>query len=71
MAHLPPRSVPLTVDLRKQMPDLEQVLKEVLPVISPVSGGFRSILQDCEFNGDRLAQGWQSPVLASDQRHLC
>jgi retinoid hydroxylase len=49
---------PLTLDSLKQMTYLEQVLKEVLRLIPPVGGGFREVLQTCEFNGYQIPQGW-------------
>jgi len=49
---------PLTLEDLKQMTYLEQVLKEVLRVIPPVGGGFRVVIQPCEFNGYRIPQGW-------------
>ena len=42
---------PLTLDTLKQMTYLEQVLKEVLRMIAPVGGGFRTVLKACEFEG--------------------
>lgn len=51
-------SQPLTLDSLKQMTYLEQVLKEVLRFISPVGGGFREAIQDCEFKGYRIPKGW-------------
>ena len=42
----------------KQMTYLDQILKEVLRIIPPVGGGFRSVIQTCEFNGYRIPQGW-------------
>ncbi len=47
-----------TMEQLKQMTYLEQVLKEVLRLIPPVGGGFRDIIQSCEFNGYQLPQGW-------------
>jgi cytochrome P450 len=49
---------PLTMADLQQMIYLDQVLKEVLRVISPVGGGFREVTQSCEFNGWRIPQGW-------------
>jgi cytochrome P450 len=49
---------PLTVESLKQMPYLDQVLKEVLRLIPPVGGGFRTVIQDCEFNGYSIPKGW-------------
>jgi retinoid hydroxylase len=51
---------PLTFETLKQMPYLDQVLKEVLRVVPPVGGGFRTVLQDCEYGGFTIEKGWQS-----------
>ncbi|MBD2295696.1 cytochrome P450 [Anabaena sphaerica FACHB-251] len=48
----------LTSEHLKQMTYLDQILKEVLRVIPPVGGGFREVIQSCEFNGYRIPQGW-------------
>ncbi len=53
-------SQPLTFETLKQMPYLDQVLKEVLRVVPPVGGGFRTVLQDCEYGGFTIQKGWQS-----------
>lgn len=53
------RTEPLTLEKLKEMTYLEQVLKEVLRVISPVGGGFRETIQDCEFKGYTIPKGWQ------------
>jgi retinoid hydroxylase len=37
---------------------LEQVLKEVLRLVPPVGGGFREVLQTCEYNGFCIPSGW-------------
>jgi cytochrome P450 len=49
---------PLNLEQLKQMSYLEQVLKEVLRLIPPVGGGFRSVIRACEFNGYALPEGW-------------
>jgi cytochrome P450 len=49
---------PLTLEQLKQMSYLEQVLKEVLRLIPPVGGGFREVLQTCEYNGFCIPSGW-------------
>ena len=49
---------PLTAETLKQMPYLDQVLQEVLRLIPPVGGGFRELIQDCEFQGFRFPKGW-------------
>jgi retinoid hydroxylase len=51
-------SAPLTLEQLRQMPYLEQVLKEVMRLIPPVGGGFRTALQTCDFNGYQIPQGW-------------
>ena len=49
----------LTFETLKQMPYLDQILKEVLRVIPPVAGGFRAAVQDCEYGGFQIEKGWQ------------
>ena len=51
-------SQPLTSDNLKKMTYLNQVIKEVLRIIPPVGGGFREVIQDCEFNGYLIPKGW-------------
>ncbi|MBE9033072.1 cytochrome P450 [filamentous cyanobacterium LEGE 11480] len=51
---------PLNLETLKQMLYLDQILKEVLRVIPPVGGGFRSVIQDCEYQGYQIQKGWQS-----------
>ncbi len=51
-------SQPLSIEELKQMVYLEQVLKEVLRLIPPVGGGFRKVIQDCEFKGYLIPKGW-------------
>jgi cytochrome P450 len=53
-----PWDAPLTLEQLKQMSYLEQVLKEVLRLIPPVGGGFREVLQTCEYNGFCIPSGW-------------
>lgn len=48
----------LTSEQLRQMTYLEQVLQEVLRVIPPVGGGFRKVIQDCEFQGYCIPKGW-------------
>ncbi|WP_313934873.1 cytochrome P450 [Nostoc sp. FACHB-280] len=48
----------LTSENLKQMNYLDQILKEVLRIIPPVGGGFRSVIQTSNFNGYRIPQGW-------------
>lgn len=51
-------SEPLTLDLLKQMPYLDQVTKEVLRFLPPVGGGFRDVLEDCHYGGYDIPKGW-------------
>ncbi|WP_322745551.1 cytochrome P450 [Plectonema radiosum] len=51
-------SQPLTSENLKQMTYLDQVIKEVLRLIPPVGGGFRQVIESCEFNGYFIPQGW-------------
>ena len=48
----------LTLETLKQMTYLEQILKEVLRLVPPVGGGFRQVLETCEFNGYQIPAGW-------------
>ncbi|MEA5593729.1 cytochrome P450 [Rivularia sp. UHCC 0363] len=48
----------LTTENLKQMTYLDQVIKEVLRLVPPVGGGFREVIQPCEFNGYLIPQGW-------------
>ena len=50
---------PLTLETLKQMPYLDQILKEVLRVVPPTAGAFRIALQDCEYAGFKIQKGWQ------------
>lgn len=49
---------PLTLDTLKQMTYLEQVIKEVLRMIAPVGGGFRTVLKSCVFEDYIIPEGW-------------
>lgn len=49
---------PITFEDLKAMTYLEQVIKEVLRFIPPVGGAFRQVIQDCEYNGYLIPQGW-------------
>jgi retinoid hydroxylase len=51
-------SASLNVDTLKQMTYLDRVLKEVLRFTAPVGGGFRRVVEDCQFEGYRLPKGW-------------
>lgn len=48
----------LTLEDLKQMEYLDQVLKEVLRMMPPAGGGFREVIQTCEFNGYKIPKGW-------------
>ncbi len=37
---------------------LDSVLKEVLRITPPVGGGFRKVIEDCEFQGYSIPKGW-------------
>ncbi len=50
--------LPLNLEQLKQMTYLEQVLREVLRLIPPVGGGFRSVLKTCEIDGYQIPNGW-------------
>ena len=60
---------PLTLDMLRQMPYLEQVLQEVLRLIPPVGGGFRKVLKTCELNGYQIPEGW-TVLYEINQTHL-
>ncbi|MEO0408840.1 MAG: cytochrome P450, partial [Cyanobacteria bacterium P01_A01_bin.135] len=49
---------PLTLELLKQVPYLDQVTKEVLRFLPPVGGGFRDVLEDCRYGGYDIPTGW-------------
>ena len=53
-----PTNQPITLEQLKQMPYLEQVMKEVLRLVPPVGGGFREVIRSCEFNGYQIPEGW-------------
>ncbi len=48
----------LNMDLLKEMTYLEQTIKEVLRLVPPVGGGFRRVVQNCEFNNYQIPEGW-------------
>lgn len=50
----------LTLAHLKQMPYLDQVLKEVERLYPPVGGGFRGVVKPFEFNGYRVPAGWMA-----------
>lgn len=49
---------PITFEDLKSMTYLEQVMKEVLRFVPPVGGGFREVIEDCEYNGYSIPKGW-------------
>ncbi|MEN9215716.1 MAG: cytochrome P450 [Gloeomargarita sp. HHBFW_bins_162] len=49
---------PLTLETLKKMTYLEQVLKEVMRKIPPVGGGFRTVVQTCEYKGYQIPKNW-------------
>lgn len=51
---------PLTLESFKQMPYLDCVIKEVMRISPPVGGGFREVIQDCDYGGYRIPKGWSS-----------
>jgi retinoid hydroxylase len=50
---------PISIDSLKQMTYLDRVLRETERMYPPVGGGFRGVVEDCEFNGYRIPKGWQ------------
>jgi cytochrome P450 len=60
---------PLTLDTLKQMTYLDQVLREVLRLVPPVGGGFRTVLQTCALNGYQIPAGW-TVLYEINQTHL-
>lgn len=53
-----PATEPNTLEQLKQMTYLEQVLREVLRLVPPVGGGFRQVINACEFGGYQIPKGW-------------
>lgn len=51
-------SGPMTLERARGLRYLDQVVKEVLRVIPPVSGSFRRVVNDCVINGYRIPKGW-------------
>lgn len=62
-------NIPLTLETLKQMTYLEQVLQEVLRLIPPVGGGFRTVLETCEIQGYQVPKGW-NVLYGINQTHL-
>ena len=60
---------PLTLETLKQMTYLDQVLQEVLRLVPPVGGGFRTVLETCELNGYQIPKGWMV-LYEINQTHL-
>jgi cytochrome P450 len=50
----------LSLEQLKQMPYLDQVLKEVERQYPPVGGGFRGVIKPFEFNGYHVPAGWMA-----------
>ncbi|QPC81991.1 cytochrome P450 [Phototrophicus methaneseepsis] len=48
----------LTMEHLRQMPYLDQVLKEVERMYPPVPAGFRAVTETFEFNGYTIPKGW-------------
>ncbi|MDQ2098695.1 MAG: cytochrome P450 [Tychonema bourrellyi B0820] len=63
-----PPTEPLTLEQLKQMTYLEQVLREVLRLVPPVGGGFRTVINACEFGGYEIPKGW-SVLYQINQTH--
>ncbi|MEG3908163.1 cytochrome P450 [Microcoleus sp. w2-18bC1] len=63
-----PATEPLTLEQLKQMTYLEQVMREVLRLVPPVGGGFRQVINACEFGGYEIPKGW-SVLYEINQTH--
>jgi cytochrome P450 len=50
----------VTLEHTRQMPYLDQVIKEVERMYPPVAGGFRGVVKEFEFNGYRVPTGWMA-----------
>lgn len=50
----------LTMEHLKQMPYLDQVLKETERMYPPVPAGFRGVIETFEFNGYTIPKGWMA-----------
>lgn len=50
----------LSLGQLKQMPYLDQILKEVERLYPPVGGGFRGVIKSFVFNGYRVPAGWMA-----------
>ncbi|MFE4105208.1 cytochrome P450 [Almyronema epifaneia] len=51
---------PLSLAQLRQMPYLDQVLKEVERLYPPVAGGFRGVIKAFEYNGYQVPAGWMA-----------
>lgn len=50
----------LTLGQLRQMPYLDQIIKEVERCYPPIGGGFRGVIKAFEFNGYRVPEGWMA-----------
>jgi len=50
----------ITLAQLKQMPYLDQILKEVERCYPPIGGGFRGVIKPFEFNGYSVPAGWMA-----------
>lgn len=50
----------IALDQLRQMPYLDQIVKEVERLYPPVGGGFRGVVRSFEFNGYRIPEGWMA-----------
>lgn len=50
----------VTLEQMRQMPYLDQIVKEIERLYPPVAGGFRGVVKDFEFNGYRVPAGWMA-----------
>lgn len=48
----------VTMEHLRQMPYLDQLLKEIERLYPPVPAGFRGVVEEFEFNGYRVPKGW-------------
>ncbi|MBE9128244.1 MULTISPECIES: cytochrome P450 [unclassified Coleofasciculus] len=49
----------ITFEQLKQMPYLEQILREVERLYPPIAGGFRGVVKSFEYQGYHVPAGWQ------------
>jgi cytochrome P450 len=50
--------LPLNLASLKQMTYLERTIEEVGRIYPPIAGGFRSVVEEVEFDGYRIPKGW-------------